>query len=53
MIMTLDERIEIVRNEMIDNGINKGYLHPDTIKKSQELDILILQKQKGPAPGKE
>ena len=34
-------KIEVLRSHMIDTGQLKGLTHPDTIKLSQELDVLL------------
>lgn len=39
-------KIEEIRNQMIDAGLLKGLTHPDTIKISQELDLLMNEYQK-------
>ena len=41
----LEEQIYIFRTRMIDTGKLKGLGHPDTIKCSQELDILLNKYQ--------
>lgn len=38
--------LESKRQEMIELGMTKGFDHPDTIKVSQELDIMILDAMK-------
>jgi hypothetical protein len=44
--VTLKE-IKTLKNELIVlYGIHKSFLHPEVYKKSKELDILILEKQK-------
>lgn len=42
----LQDEIEAKRQEMIELGMTKGFDHPDTIKVSQELDILVLKAMK-------
>lgn len=42
----LQDAIESKRQEMIELGMEKGFAHPDTIKASQELDILVLKAMK-------
>jgi hypothetical protein len=42
----LQDEIESKRQEMIELGMTKGFDHPDTIKVSQELDILIIKAMK-------
>jgi len=42
----LEYRIDAVRTHMIVVGKLKGLGHPDTIKSSQELDILLNEYQK-------
>lgn len=37
----LDKKISILRKKMIDSGLVKGFSHPDTVKLSQELDLLM------------
>jgi S-adenosylmethionine synthetase len=34
------------RQEMIELGMKKGFGHPDTIRVSQELDMLVLDAMK-------
>ncbi|UYL93922.1 aspartyl-phosphate phosphatase [Geobacillus phage vB_GthS_PK2.1] len=48
----LQKRIEQQRKKMIDLGMTKGLLHPETIRASQELDKLILEAQKRNRRGK-
>lgn len=31
-------KIKLIRKEMIDSGLKKGFSHPETVKLSQELD---------------
>ncbi|RID87073.1 aspartyl-phosphate phosphatase Spo0E family protein [Peribacillus asahii] len=42
----LETSIYDLRTHMITIGISKGLTHPDTIKYSQELDILLNKYQK-------
>ncbi|USK71742.1 aspartyl-phosphate phosphatase Spo0E family protein [Peribacillus asahii] len=42
----LENSIYYFRTHMITSGISKGLTHPDTIKCSQELDILLNEYQK-------
>ncbi|HWL22409.1 MAG TPA: aspartyl-phosphate phosphatase Spo0E family protein [Ureibacillus sp.] len=42
----LETSICYLRDHMITIGISKGLAHPDTIKYSQELDILLNKYQK-------
>jgi len=42
----LEYQIDTLRTHMINVGILKGLTHPETIKLSQELDILLNQYQK-------
>lgn len=42
----LEYQIDTLRTRMITVGILKGLIHPDTIKLSQELDILLNKYQK-------
>jgi len=42
----LEYRIDAVRTRMIVVGKLKGLGHPDTIKSSQELDVLLNEYQK-------
>ncbi|CAM5198837.1 hypothetical protein UACE39S_02903 [Ureibacillus acetophenoni] len=39
-------KIEEIRYQMIHTGQLKGLAHPDTIKLSQELDLLMNEYQK-------
>ncbi|WP_227937127.1 aspartyl-phosphate phosphatase Spo0E family protein [Alkalihalobacillus deserti] len=39
----LDHEINVVRFQMIRNGLLKGLCHPDTIESSQKLDLLLNQ----------
>ena len=39
----LDSRIEIIRNMLVEFGLDNGLGHPKTIKLSQELDGLIAE----------
>ena len=42
--LSVDElkyNIEFLRNHMIATGLSKGLTHPDTIKISRELDVLL------------
>ncbi|GIN39026.1 aspartyl-phosphate phosphatase Spo0E family protein [Heyndrickxia oleronia] len=41
----LSNRIDHLREILITVGTQKGLNHPETIKKSQELDTLILKYQ--------
>lgn len=45
-IIELQDRIDVLRNYMIDTAELNGLSHPNTIKCSQELDILLNQYQK-------
>ncbi|MEK4671157.1 aspartyl-phosphate phosphatase Spo0E family protein [Niallia sp. FSL R7-0271] len=40
------ERIENVRTEMINIGLNEGFRSDKTLKLSEKLDDLIIQYQK-------
>lgn len=42
----IEERIEQLRNEMIDTGMELGLCHPSTVALSQELDELLNQFEK-------
>jgi len=42
----LEYQIDTLRTHMINIGILKGLTHPETVKLSQELDILLNQHQK-------
>ncbi|MGE7664679.1 Spo0E family sporulation regulatory protein-aspartic acid phosphatase [Ureibacillus composti] len=42
----LQFKIEDLRSHMIATGQLKGLTHPDTIKLSQELDVLLNEYQK-------
>ena len=48
-IKNLENRIEILRNMLVQQGLANGFGHPETIKLSQELDELIAKywKKKG------
>lgn len=37
----LECEIETLQNRMIDIGLSKGLTHPDTVKCSQELDVVL------------
>lgn len=37
----LENEMSILKSKMISNGLSKGLTHPDTIKYSQELDLVI------------
>ena len=37
----VENKIKLIRKEMIDTGFKKGFSHPDTVKLSQELDRLM------------
>lgn len=39
----LESRIEIIRNMLVEFGLDNGLGHPETIKLSQELDDLIAE----------
>lgn len=41
-----EKEIEVLRKKMIEIAEAKGILHEDTIKVSQELDILIMQEMR-------
>ncbi|SOC11087.1 Spo0E like sporulation regulatory protein [Ureibacillus xyleni] len=43
--MDLENEIYNLRKRMIEMGRNKGLLHPETIKCSQELDEIMNQFQ--------
>jgi len=45
-IIELEEKIFILQTRMITTGKSKGLNHPNTIKLSQELDILLNVYQK-------
>lgn len=42
----LEYKIDFLRTRMIATGQLKGLTHPDTIKFSQELDVLLNKYQK-------
>ncbi|AZV43249.1 aspartyl-phosphate phosphatase Spo0E family protein [Peribacillus asahii] len=42
----LEDAIHCLRTHMITVGISKGFNHPDTIKYSQTLDVLLNRYQK-------
>ncbi len=42
-IKNLENRIEILRNMLVQQGLANGFGHPETIKLSQELDELIAK----------
>ena len=41
--MTVIERIEKLRIELVELGMKKGFQDPQVIKKSQQLDVIINQ----------
>lgn len=41
----IEAKIEVLRNELIETGELYGYLHPKTIKISQQLDNIINEYQ--------
>lgn len=41
--MKLADRIEMVRKELVEMGMERGFQHPQVIRKSQALDELINQ----------
>ncbi|MEC2073314.1 aspartyl-phosphate phosphatase Spo0E family protein [Alkalihalophilus marmarensis] len=41
LLIKLEGRIEKLRCEMIKSGLKNGLNHPDTIKYSQQLDMLL------------
>ena len=48
-VLPLEElqfKIEVLRSHMIATGQLKGLTHPDTIKLSKELDVLLNKYQK-------
>jgi len=40
-VLDLENAIAILQNRMIDIGLTKGLTHPDTVKCSQELDVVL------------
>lgn len=40
------KEIEQIRNRMIKIGMEKGFNHEETIRLSQELDVLIIKQMK-------
>ncbi|MFC7686483.1 Spo0E family sporulation regulatory protein-aspartic acid phosphatase [Ureibacillus sp. GCM10028918] len=40
-LLDLEDAIATLQNRMIDIGLSKGLTHPDTVKCSQELDIVL------------
>ncbi|QCR34389.1 hypothetical protein C1N55_03130 [Lysinibacillus sp. SGAir0095] len=40
-LVDLKVEIEALQNRMIDIGLSKGLTHPDTVKCSQELDVVL------------
>ncbi|MBM4764392.1 MULTISPECIES: aspartyl-phosphate phosphatase Spo0E family protein [unclassified Bacillus (in: firmicutes)] len=42
----LEDKIDVLRTCMIDLATSNGFTHPDTIKCSQELDVLLNEHQK-------
>lgn len=40
-LLDLEEAIVTLQNRMIDIGLSKGLTHPDTVKCSQELDVVL------------
>ena len=45
-IKDLENQINILRIHMINTVMSKGITHPDSIKCSQELDVLLNKYQK-------
>lgn len=41
----LSNKIKFFRKALIETGIKKGFIHPETIKHSQFLDELIFKFQ--------
>lgn len=40
-LLDLEDTIATLQNRMIDIGLSKGLTHPDTVKCSQELDMVL------------
>lgn len=40
-LLDLEDTIVALQNRMIDIGLSKGLTHPDTVRCSQELDIVL------------
>lgn len=40
-LLNLEDEIVTLKNRMIDIGLSKGLTHPDTVKCSQELDVVL------------
>ena len=40
-LLDLEHEIVTLQNRMIDIGLSKGLTHPDTVKCSQELDVVL------------
>lgn len=40
-LLDLEDAIATLQNRMINIGLSKGLTHPDTVKCSQELDIVL------------
>ncbi|MDI7741137.1 aspartyl-phosphate phosphatase Spo0E family protein [Lysinibacillus fusiformis] len=40
-LLDLEDAIVTLQNRMIDIGLSKGLTHPDTVKCSQELDVVL------------
>lgn len=44
----LQNKIELLKNKMINSGLELGLTNPVTVKISQELDRLIIEYQRLP-----
>ncbi len=40
-LLELEDAIVTLQSRMIDIGLSKGLTHPDTVKCSQELDVVL------------
>ena len=40
-LLDLEYEIQALQNRMINIGLSKGLTHPDTVKCSQELDVVL------------
>ncbi|MDN4495615.1 aspartyl-phosphate phosphatase Spo0E family protein [Ureibacillus aquaedulcis] len=45
-LLDLENAIVTLQSRMIDIGLSKGLTHPETVKCSQELDIVLNHFQK-------
>ena len=41
----MDDNINYLRSEMIRAGLEKGLTHPETIRWSQRLDVILIDEQ--------